>query len=156
MDRCADSARPSERRPDLAHFHPSATDGPCFFEHGPEVAEGIASRVELFESIRRDHDREDLSIRVLARRHGMHRRTVRWALESASPPERKRPVRRPAPALGPYCELIDSWLVADESAPIKQRHTAKRVWERLSDEYGAQVAQTGCATMCADVVASWG
>jgi len=102
----------------------------------------MGSRVELFEAIRRDHDREGLSIRALARRHGVHRRAVRQALESALPPERKRPESRPAPALGPYRELIDSWLVADRSAPVKQRHTAKRVWERLRDEYGVAVAQT--------------
>jgi lambda repressor-like predicted transcriptional regulator len=87
----------------------------------------MGSRVELFETIRRDHDREGLSIRALARRHGVHRRAVRQALESALPPERKLPERRPAPALGPYRELIDAWLIADRSAPVKQRHTAKRV-----------------------------
>jgi transposase len=100
----------------------------------------MGSRVELFEKIRRDHDREGLSLRALARRHGVHRRAVRQALASAIAPERKRPVGRPAPAMGPYRELIDSWLIADQSAPRKQRHTAKRVWERLRDEQGAQVA----------------
>ncbi|MCA1698132.1 MAG: hypothetical protein LC790_04195, partial [Actinobacteria bacterium] len=39
-------------------------------------------RVELFEQIRRDRDREGLSIRELARRHGVHRRTARQALGS--------------------------------------------------------------------------
>ncbi len=56
-----------------------------------EVAEGMGSRVELFEQIRRDHEHEALSIRALAERHGVHRRTVRQALDSALPPERKRP-----------------------------------------------------------------
>jgi DNA-binding GntR family transcriptional regulator len=41
--------------------------------------------VELFEAIRRDARREDLSIRALAERHGVHRRTVREALRSATP-----------------------------------------------------------------------
>jgi transposase len=102
----------------------------------------MGSRVELFERIRRDRDREGLSLRALARRHGVHRRTVRQALESALPPERKRPAGRPAPALGAYRELIDSWLIADQKAPRKQRHTTKRIWERLRDEQGAEVAET--------------
>ena len=58
------------------------------------------------------------------------------------PPERKRPVGRPAPALGAYRALIDSWLIADLQAPRKQRHTAKRIWQRLADEHGAVVAET--------------
>ena len=49
----------------------------------------------------------------LARRHGVHRRTVRQPLESPLPPERKRPERRPAPALGAYRELVDGWLLPD-------------------------------------------
>jgi transposase len=101
----------------------------------------MGSRVELFEQIRRDHDREGLSIHALARRYGVHRRTVRQALESAVPPARKRPVGRPAPKLGEYRELIDSWLIADQTAPCKQRHTAKRVYERLVDEHGADVSE---------------
>jgi transposase len=97
--------------------------------------------VELFEQIRRDRDREGLSIHELARRHGVHRRTVREALASPLPPERKRPEGRPAPKLGSYRALIDSWLEADREAPRKQRHTARRVWERLRDEQGVEVSE---------------
>jgi transposase len=97
--------------------------------------------VELFEQIRRDRDREELSIHELARRHGVHRRTVRQALASPLPPPRKSPDGRPAPKLGAYRALIDSWLVADREAPRKQRHTARRVWERLRDEHGVEVSE---------------
>ncbi|MCA1699936.1 MAG: IS21 family transposase [Actinobacteria bacterium] len=102
----------------------------------------MGSRVELFEQIRRDRDREGLSIRELARRHAVHRRAVRQALASPLPPERKRPEGRPAVKLGGYRELIDSWLVADREAPRKQRHTARRVWQRLVEEHGAEVGES--------------
>jgi transposase len=44
--------------------------------------------------------------------------------------------------LGEYRELIDEWLLADLVAPRKQRHTAKRIWRRLVDEHGVDVAET--------------
>src|SRR5947207_4413806 len=98
-------------------------------------------RVERFGRIRRDWEREGLSIRELGRRHGVHRRAVRQALAAALPPPRKQPERRPAPKLGAYRPLIDSWLIADREAPRKQRHTARRVWQRLVDEHGAEVSE---------------
>ncbi len=101
----------------------------------------MGSRVELYEQIRRDRERERLSIRALAERHGVHRRTVRQALVAALPPQRKEPEGRPAPKLGRYRALIDSWLAADREAPRKQRHTAKRIWERLVEEQGAEVSE---------------
>ncbi len=100
----------------------------------------MESRVELLEQIRRNREREGLSIRELARRHGVHRRVVRQALASPLPPLRKAPERRPAPKLGAYRPLIDEWLHADREAPRKQRHTAKRIWLRLVDEQGVEVA----------------
>ena len=102
----------------------------------------MGSRVEQFEQIRRDREREGLSVRALAVRHGVHRRVVRQALMSALPPAKRRPVCRPAPKLGEYRELIDEWLAADVLAPRKQRHTAKRIWRRLVDEHGVEVAAT--------------
>ena len=51
----------------------------------------MRSRVEQFAAIRRDHRVDGLSIRALADKHGVHRRTVRQALESAVPPPRKTP-----------------------------------------------------------------
>jgi transposase len=99
------------------------------------------SRVEQFEQIRRDHAREELSIRELAKRHGVHRRAVRQALESAIPPPKRAPEVRPAPKLGPYRQVIDEILIADQTAPRKQRHTARRIWQRLVEEHGAGVSE---------------
>lgn len=102
----------------------------------------MGSRVEQFEQIRRDRDREGLSIRALAERHGVHRRAVRQALASPLPPAKRAPAGRPAPKLGEYRELIDGWLTADLTAPRKQRHTSRRVWQRLVDEHGLDVAES--------------
>ena len=99
------------------------------------------SRVEQFERIRRDHRLEGLSVRALARRHRVHLRVVRQALASAIPPGRKAPERE-APALGPWKDIIVGWLRADLGVPRKQRHTARRVWQRLVDEHGAEVAES--------------
>ena len=97
--------------------------------------------MELFEQSRRDRDREGLSKRALAARHGVHRRAVRQALGSPVPPVKRSPVSRPAPALGGFHALIDGWLEGDRDAPRKQRHTARRVWQRLVEEHGAVVSE---------------
>ena len=106
------------------------------------------SRVEQFERIRRDHRDEGLSIRQLASRHRVHRRTVRQALGDAVPPPRKVPVRV-SPAVGPYEATVRGWLLADRDAPRKQRHTARRVWQRLVEEEGASVAESSVRPLVA-------
>jgi transposase len=94
-----------------------------------------SSKVELFEAIRRDRRVDGLSIRALADRHGVHRRTIRQALDNADPLPRKTPVRRSA-RLESLKKLIDEMLRGDLDAPRKQRHTARRVLARLVDEHG--------------------
>ena len=99
------------------------------------------SRVEQFERIRRDSRGEGLSVRKLAKRHAVHRRTVRQALANAVPPPRKTPARE-APVLGRHVDLVRRWLVEDLEAPRKQRHTARRIWQRLVEEEGARVGES--------------
>lgn len=98
-------------------------------------------RVELFELIRRDHDQGE-SIRALARKHRVHRRVVRQAIASAIPPER-RPAVRARPVLTEEARsFVDGILLADKKAPRKQRHTARRIWQRLGDELGCTAAES--------------
>lgn len=97
--------------------------------------------MEQFEGIRRDSRDQGLSIRALARRHGVHRRTVRQALTDATPPPRRMP-ERVAPATGPYVDLVRQWLMEDLKAPRKQRHTARRIWQRLIEEEHAAVGES--------------
>jgi transposase len=99
------------------------------------------SRVELFEQIRKDRRVEGASIRELADRHRVHRRTVRQALDSAVPPPRQPYPPRPRPAIDAYAAVIDGWLLADREVPRKQRHTARRVWQRLVAEHGAACSE---------------
>jgi transposase len=90
-------------------------------------------KVELFEQIRREYEFGVGTIRAVAHKLGVHRRTVRQALASAEPPERKR-VKRERPAIGPVRPFIDGILEADRTAPRKQRHTAHRIYERIRSE----------------------
>lgn len=93
--------------------------------------------MELFARIRRDARVEGLSIRALAKRHGVARATVRQALAQAEPSPRKTPVRV-AHRLAPFKAAIDAMLVEDLTGPRKQQHTARRVLARLVDEHGAE------------------
>jgi transposase len=98
--------------------------------------------VELFEEIRKaSAGRDSPSIRELSRMFGVHRRMVRQALESAVPPPRKVMPRK-APTLGLWKPTIDAWLAEDENVPKKQRHTARRIFQRLVEEYDANVSES--------------
>ena len=57
----------------------------------PRLTARKQDRAMLFAEIRQDADQAGLSVRALADRHGVHRRTIRQALESPAPAPRKRP-----------------------------------------------------------------
>lgn len=99
----------------------------------------MGSRVELFAAIRFDWQRNGLSIRALAEKYGVHRRTVRQAIESVVPPQRRSP-QRATPVLNQVRGWIDEMLGQDLQAPRKQRHTARRIFDRLVDEHDASVS----------------
>jgi len=92
--------------------------------------------VEVYARVRRAVQVDGMSMRQAAREFGLSRKTIRKMLQYSLPPgyERKKPVVRPK--LGPWLGIIDQILVEDQSQPKKQRHTAKRIWDRLKAEHG--------------------
>ncbi|MET8537673.1 IS21 family transposase [Streptomyces sp. NPDC005065] len=95
------------------------------------------SKVELYAAIRRDAKVEGLSSRALSAKYGVGRRTVAMALESVFPATRKELPTRVS-RLDPFKVVIDQILREDLDAPRKQRHTVKRVFDRLIDEHQAK------------------
>ncbi len=93
-------------------------------------------RVELYARVRHAVMIAGLSQREAARRFGIDPRTIRKMLSYSVPPgyvRTRMPVR---PKLDPFIGVIDRILEEDQSRPKKQRHTSKRIFERLRDEYG--------------------
>src|SRR2546426_3809773 len=92
--------------------------------------------VELYAQVRYAVQIEGLSRREAARQFGIDPRTVAKMLAFSVPPgyRRSRPPARPK--LDPFTGIIDGILAADEGRPRKQRHTSKRIFERLRDEDG--------------------
>ncbi len=76
------------------------------------------------------------SRREASRVFGLSRKTIKKMCAFSAPPGyvRKAPVRRPK--LGAFVPIIDAILAADVTAPVKQRHTAQRIFERLKAEHG--------------------
>src|ERR1017187_3445334 len=106
--------------------------------------------VELYARVRRAVLVGGMSRRAAARGFGLARKTVSKMLEYTAPPgyQRRKPVRRPK--LGPWQGAIDAILEDDKQRPRKQRHTAKRIFERLRAEH----RYTGGYTIVKDYVRS--
>src|SRR6267378_4913380 len=93
-------------------------------------------RVELYRQVRRAVYVEGISQREAARRFGIDPRTVAKMLAFSLPPGYRRSQAPVRPKLDPYLGIIDRILEEDKLQPAKQRHTAKRIFERLCDEHG--------------------
>ena len=90
--------------------------------------------MDLYLKVRHAHFEDGLSGRQIARDFGISRDSVSKMLAYSEPPGYRRtaPIKRPK--LDPYSAQIDLWLAEDKTRPRKQRHTAKRIFERLRDE----------------------
>ena len=92
--------------------------------------------VELYGRVRHAVRIEGLSRREAAVRFGIDPRTASKMMAFSVPPgyRRSRPPTRPK--LDPFIGIIDRILEEDKGRPAKQRHTSKRIFERLRDEHG--------------------
>ena len=93
-------------------------------------------KVEHYARIRLAH-RDGMSIREIARTYGHSRKKIRQVLEESTPKAYTLSAPRPALKLTePFRQIIDQIILDDRSAPKKQRHTSKRIFDRLKDEHG--------------------
>ena len=90
------------------------------------------------EIIRREYFLSRKSMREIARELHHGRAVIRKAIYDPGIPAYKRNVPAPKRAIGALVTVIQQWLQEDKQRPTKQRHTAKRIYERLREEYGYQ------------------
>ena len=104
--------------------------------------------MEVYARVRRAVQVDGMSERQAAREFGLSRKTIRKMMAFAAPPgyQRKKPVARPK--LGPWLGVVDQILEDDDARPKKQRHTARRIYDRLKAEHGF----TGGYTIVKDYV----
>jgi transposase len=92
--------------------------------------------MKLYKRIRREYEHGVGTIRGVAQKYRVHRRTVRAALKSDVPPKRKvKPRVRPKMALA--IPFVDDILENDSKAPLARRHTAHQIWMCLRSEMPA-------------------
>jgi len=98
--------------------------------------------VELYRKVRHAYFREGMSKRAIARHFAISRDSVDKMILFSVPPgyRRSAPIRHPK--LDGFTGIIDQWLSEDRERPRKQRHAAKRVFERLRDEHGFEGGYT--------------
>ena len=104
--------------------------------------------VELYSRVRRACHVDGMSKSAAARHFGIDRKTVSKILKHAVPPGYRRNGPPARPKLDPFIPLINQILEEDKSRLKKQRHTSKRIYERLRDEHGF----TGGITIVTDYV----
>jgi len=106
--------------------------------------------MEMWNEVRRRVLVEGASKRSMRREYRIGSETLAKMLANPEPPGYRLSVPRPRPKVGEFLGVIDEILTADRTAPPKQRHTSKRIFERLRDEYG----YTGGITQVKEAVAA--
>ena len=91
------------------------------------------TEMEWWTKIRLEVLRGEISKREILRREGIHWETLKKILEYSEPPGYRIGEPRPKPKIGPYLERIAQIIEEDKELPKKQRHTAKRIYERIKE-----------------------
>ena len=107
--------------------------------------------MEMWTEVRRRVLTGELSKRAACQEYGINWRTLGKMLAHVEPPGYRRKAKREQPVLGPHVSWIHEVLEQDKQEPKKQRHTAKRIFDRLKVERG----YTGGYTMVKDAVQKW-
>lgn len=107
--------------------------------------------MQLWTDVRRRVLTEGLSKRQACREYGLHWHTLTKILEHSEPPGYRRAGPRRKPKLERFLPIIHEILQQDRTAPPKQRHTAKRIYDRLRAEHGYD----GGETIVRDAVRAW-
>jgi transposase len=107
--------------------------------------------MEIWAEVRRRVLAGDISKRQACREYHLHWATLKKILDHTEPPGYRRRGPRAKPTLGPFLPVIHAILEADRQAPKKQRHTARRIFDRLREEHG----YTGCESIVRAAVHDW-
>ena len=92
--------------------------------------------MDKWTNIRLDILVHKMSIKKACKKYELNYRTIRKVLDNPEPPtDRKKSVRE-KPKLDPFIPIIHEIIESDKSVHKKQRHSGKRIFERLRDEYG--------------------
>jgi transposase len=102
----------------------------------------VYTGMEWWTKIRLEVLRGESSKREVLRREGIHWETLKKILVNPSPPGYQIKQPRPRPKVGPFLERIAQIIESDKAYPQKQRHTARRIYERIKEMgYGGGYTQ---------------
>ncbi len=107
--------------------------------------------MEMWTEVRRRVLNKELSKRAACKEYSIHWDTLTKILAHVEPPGYQQEKPRSKPKIGPLLPIIHKILEDDRQAPRKQRHTAKRIFDRLVEDHQFD----GGYTIVKDAVRAW-
>jgi transposase len=108
----------------------------------------VIKDMDTWTNIRHDILVDEMSRREACQKYNLNFRTIQKILKDPEPPDRPKEYARDKPKTGQFISVIHEILEADKKVHAKQRHTGKRIFERLRDEHG----YTGGITVVRDEI----